>query len=68
MARNMAADIDCDRQTGYMGGESLNGDCESRSLAAETLRPDAKGIHLIENLFFHICIEFITVRLADRSA
>ena len=47
----MAADVDCHRQTGHMGGLLLNGDTQAGSGPAEALRPEAGSVDGVQQLF-----------------
>ena len=50
----MAADVDCHRQTGHMGGLLLIGDTQAGSGPAEALRPRSPvALMAFQQLFFH---------------
>ena len=64
----MAADIDSNRQSGYMSRVCFNRNGERGRLSSETLRADSQSVYFRQNLFFHISIEFVAVRHADGPA
>ena len=66
-AGHMAADVDCDRQTGHMGGLLLNGNAQTGRGTAKALRAEAGRVDGVQQLIFQRSVIRVGVRLVQRA-